>query len=210
MHIAGRAYDTGHGGSKATTTWPRVRIMLHAGFTKISMAVASSSHCQDKTNSGVVKSSEGVGRKGQMSSTTDSLAGIEQEYWMGTEIGRLEGYSFQGTVKVVDGSIQKGGKLGAGYMNLRAEKKRQQRKVGRDEEGSSSNCLEPAAFVLALYGIPVTKLMLYLCDNQALLKAVERQVGEGGKAMFEEAPDADILQEAIEQIRKRKTEERGT
>jgi len=138
------------------------------------------------------------------------LTGIEQEYWMGTEIGRLEGYSFQGTVKVVDGSIQKGGKLGAGYMNLRAEKKRQQRKVGRDEEGSSSNCLEPAAFVLALYGIPVTKLMLYLCDNQALLKAVERQVGEGGKAMFEEAPDADILQEAIEQIRKRKTEERGT
>jgi len=44
MHIAGRAYDTGHGGKKATTKWQRVRIMLHAEFAKISMAVASSSH----------------------------------------------------------------------------------------------------------------------------------------------------------------------
>ena len=34
-HIAGRAYDTGHGGSKATSTWQWVRITLHAGFTKI-------------------------------------------------------------------------------------------------------------------------------------------------------------------------------
>jgi len=51
------------------------------------------------------------------------LTGIEQEYWMGTEISRLEGYSFQGTVNVVDGSIQKGGKMGAGYVNLRVEKK---------------------------------------------------------------------------------------
>ena len=39
-----------------------------------------------------------------------------------------------------------------------------------------------AAFVLALRGTPVTKPMLYLCDNQALLKAVKRWVGEGGKA----------------------------
>jgi len=38
------------------------------------------------------------------------------------------------------------------------KRKRQQRKVGREEEGS--NCLELAAFVLALRGTPVTKLML--------------------------------------------------
>jgi len=80
----------------------------------------------------------------------------------------------------------------AGYMNLRKQKKRQQRKVGREEEGSSSNRPELAAFVLALHGTPVTKPMLYLCDNQAMLKAVKRWIGEGGKATLVGAPDTDI------------------
>ena len=43
--------------------------------------------------------------------------------------------------------------------------------------------------------------MLYLCDNPALLKAVERWVGEGGKATLVGAPDADILLEAIKELR---------
>jgi len=90
-------------------------------------------------------------------------------------------------------------------VNLRKQKKRQQRKVGREKEGSSSNRLELAAFVLALRGTPVTKPMLYLCDNQALLKAVKRWVGEGGKATLVGAPDANILLEAIEELRKRTT-----
>ena len=49
------------------------------------------------------------------------LTGIEQEYWtrMGTEIGRLGGYGFRGTVTAGDGSNQKGGEMGAGYVNLR-------------------------------------------------------------------------------------------
>ena len=58
------------------------------------------------------------------------LTGIEREYWMGTEIGRLGGYGFQGTVTAGDGYHQKGGKI-------RALRKRQQRKVGCEEEGSS-------------------------------------------------------------------------
>jgi len=77
------------------------------------------------------------------------LIGIEREYWMGTEIGRLGGYAFRGTVTADDGSNQKGMKTGAGYVNLRKQKKWQQRKVGREEEGSSSNRPELAAFVLA-------------------------------------------------------------
>jgi len=39
------------------------------------------------------------------------LTGIEQEYWMGTEIGRLGGYGFRGKVTAGDGSNQKGGKM---------------------------------------------------------------------------------------------------
>jgi len=65
--------------------------------------------------------------------------------------------------------------------------------VGREEECSSLNCPEQAAFVLALRGTPVTKFMLYLCNNQALLKAVKIWVGEGGSAMLVGAPDAVIL-----------------
>jgi len=41
------------------------------------MLCSQGSHCHDNTNSGVVDSSEGVGRKGRMSSTTDRCrAGI--------------------------------------------------------------------------------------------------------------------------------------
>ena len=89
---------------------------------------------------------------------------------MGAEIGRLGGYGFRSTVTAGDGSNKKGGKMGAGYVNLRKKKKRQQRKKGREEEGSSSNRPELAAFVLALRGTPVTKPMPCLCDKQALLK----------------------------------------
>jgi len=90
--------------------------------------------------------------------------------------------------------------MGAGYMNLQGKNSRQQRKVGREERGSSSNRPELAAFALALRGTPVTTPMLCLFDNQALLKAVKRWVSEVGKAKLVGAPDADILLEAIEEL----------
>ena len=43
------------------------------------------SHSLNKTNSGFVNSSEGVGRKDECQVR---LTGIEREYWMGTEISR--------------------------------------------------------------------------------------------------------------------------
>ena len=51
------------------------------------------------------------------------LTDIEREYWMGTEIGRLGGCGFRGTVTAGDGSNQKGGKMGAGYVNLQKKGK---------------------------------------------------------------------------------------
>jgi len=51
------------------------------------------------------------------------LTGIEREYWMGTEICRLGGYNFRGTVIAVDGSNQKVGKMGAEYVNLQKQRK---------------------------------------------------------------------------------------
>jgi len=49
-----------------------------------------------------------------------------------------------------------------------------------------------------------------LCDNQALLKAVKRWVGEGGKMTLVGAPDADILLEGSEELPKRTTAEAAT
>jgi len=45
--------------------------------------------------------------------------------------------------------------------------------------------------------------LLFVCDNQSLLKAVNRWIVEGEKATFVGAPDADILAAAIEILRKR-------
>jgi len=67
--------------------------------------------------------------------------------------------------------------------------------------------VELAAFVFALRGSPVTTSMLYLCDNQALLKAVKRWVGKSRKATLI-APDADILLEAIEVQKDQQQEQR--
>ena len=51
------------------------------------------------------------------------LRGRERDYWMGTEIGMLGGYGFQGQVIGGDGS-DKQGKMGAGYNNLRGKKEK--------------------------------------------------------------------------------------
>ena len=42
-----------------------------------------------------------------------------------------------------------------------------------------------------------------MCDNQSLLKAVNRWIGEGGKATLVGTPDTDILAAGIEILRKR-------
>jgi len=65
------------------------------------------------------------------------LTGIERKHRMGTEIGRLRGHGFRGTVTVGDGYNQKGGKMGAGYVNLRKNRKRQQGKVKSEQEGTT-------------------------------------------------------------------------
>jgi len=132
------------------------------------------------------------------------LKGGERDYWMGTEIGMLGGYGFQGQVTAGDES-DKQGKMGAGYNNLRRKKKKQQCKVGREEEGCSlsSNRPELAAFLLALRGTLIEEPLLYFCDNKSLLKAVNRWIGEGGKATLVWAPDAGILAAVIKILRNR-------
>ena len=70
--------------------------------------------------------------------------------------------------------------------------------MGREEEGSSSNQPEFAVFLLALRDTLIEEPLLCFCDDKSLLKAVNRWIGEGGKATLVGAPDADILAAAIE------------
>jgi len=107
----------------------------------------------------------------------------ERDYWMGTEIGMPGGYGSQGQVTAGDGS-DKQGKMGAGYNNLRRKKQKQQCKVGREEEGSSSNWPALAAFLLALHDTLIEEPLLYLCDNHSLLKAVTRWTSENYTCMY--------------------------
>ena len=74
--------------------------------------------------------------------------------------------------------------------------------VDREDDGTSSNRPELASLVLSLK-TRVTNNLLYLCDNQLLLKAVQKCTGEGPKQTLTNAPDADILREIIELLKMR-------
>jgi len=73
----------------------------------------------DEKISVLQKAAEVSGRKDECQVR---LKGRERNYWMGTEIGMLGGYGFQGQVMAGDGSDKKG-KMGARYHNLRRKKK---------------------------------------------------------------------------------------
>ena len=57
---------------------------------------------------------------------------------MGTEIGQLGGYGFQGVTLGVDGSCKEG-KMGSGCHKFREEGEGKCARVDREEEGMSSN-----------------------------------------------------------------------
>ena len=121
-----------------------------------------------------------------------NLEGPERNYWLGSEAGMLGCYWFSGVVFAGDGSDHKG-RMGAGAYCLGDPDVQQCVGVGREEEGTSSNRPELAALVLALRKTRFTDNLLYLCDNQSLLKAVQKWMGEGPKQTMANALDADSL-----------------
>ena len=100
----------------------------------------------------------------------------EHKYWMGTEIGMLGGCGIQGQVTAGDSS-DKQGKMGAGYNNLRRNEKKQQCKVGREEEGSSSNRPELAAFLLALRDTLIEASRCCICVTTCHCCRQSRSIG---------------------------------
>ena len=73
-----------------------------------------------------------------------NLQGLERDFWLGTEAGRLGCYEFPGEKWEGDGSVSKDG-MGAGSVRLQHPKRLLTAKVGRSEEGSNSLRQELAA-----------------------------------------------------------------
>jgi hypothetical protein len=124
------------------------------------------------------------------------LNDLEWDYWMGTEVRQLGGYGFQGAILGVDGSC-KDGTMGSWCCKFQGEEADKCARVGREEEGTSSNRPELVRIVLALQSATLSEDVLLLCDNAAVLCAIKKWVGQGGKATLTTAPDADILQEIV-------------
>jgi ribonuclease HI len=121
---------------------------------------------------------------------------LERAYWTGTEIGQLGGYGFQGVTLGVDGSC-KDGRLGSGCYKFGEKGEGKCARVGREDEGTSSNRPELGGMVLALQSAALSGDALLLCDNEAVLRVIRKWVGQGGKATLATAPNADILREII-------------
>ena len=102
--------------------------------------------------------------------------------------------------------------MGAGCCRLGAPEADQTTRVGREEEGSSSNRPELGGVVLAsrLRQAELDEDVLILCDNESVLKVIRKWVGQGGRASLARAPDADILGEIFELLRARINAGRAT
>jgi ribonuclease HI len=137
------------------------------------------------------------------------LNDLERAYWMGTEVGLLGGYGFQGVTLGVDGSC-KDGKMGSGCCKFKEEGAGKCARVGREEEGMSSNRPELGGIVLALQSAALSEDALLLCDNEAVLCVIKKWVGQGGKATLATAPDADILREIVRLLTRRVRAGRAT
>jgi len=112
-HEAGEKMDTkgGKGQSVRWKAWWRQGNIKYAMSEKYASCwVHQDCHVADEQKA-ALKTAAGV--SGEKEECQMRLKGRERDYWMGTEIGMLGGYGFQGQVTAGDGS-DKQGKMGAG------------------------------------------------------------------------------------------------
>jgi ribonuclease HI len=87
--------------------------------------------------------------------------------------------------------------MGSGCCKFKEGEADKRARVGREEEGTSSNRPELGGIVLALQSAALSEDVLLLCDNEAVLCTIKKWVEQGGKATLATAPDADILKDII-------------
>jgi ribonuclease HI len=169
---------------------------VEAKFNTVNMTAWVHQECDAMEEEALTKLQEAWDSSEQKDECVVSLDDLERACWMGTEVGQLGGYGFQGATLGVDGSC-KDGQMGSGCCKLREEEADKCARMGRKEEGRSSNRPELGGVVLALQSTALSEDALLLCDNEAVLRNVKKWVGQGGKATLATAPDADILREIV-------------
>jgi len=131
--------------------------------------------------------------------------GTEGKYWAGTEAGLMGIASFPGLIYATDGSQEKKN-MGAGFY-MHNDATGGFYRVGRYEEGSSSNRAEHAAACIALeHAIRFAESkrpLILLTDSKCLLMAIQKWLGEGIDPIIKTSPDGDILREILELLRNR-------
>jgi hypothetical protein len=131
-------------------------------------------------------------------SYTIDLTGAEATYWLGTESGLLGAFQFDGACTVGDGSCDvRSLSMGPGFCNLNSlkwlteepftptrmheQRSKQSHKVGREEEGMSSNRPEQVALRECLEAHPDNDNLLYLTVSEATLQDINKWIGGGAK-----------------------------
>ncbi len=151
---------------------------------------------------------------------TIDLTGTEATYWLGTESGLLGAFHFEGACTAGDGSCDvKSLSMGADFCNLKSlewltekpltppwlheQRSNQSHKVGREEEGMSSNRPELVALRECLEAHPDNENLLYLTDRETTLQVINKWIGGGAKLSLAKTADTDILRVIIVKLQQR-------
>jgi hypothetical protein len=86
---------------------------------------------------------------------------------------------------------------------LQEQRSRESSKVGREEEGLSSNRPELVTLRECLEAHEDHVDLLYLTDSEASLQAIHQWIGCGAKLNLSKSPDGDILKAIILKLQKR-------
>ncbi len=147
-------------------------------------------------------------------SYTIDLTGTEATYWLGTESGLLGAFHFDGAYTAGDGSCDvRSLSMGVGFSSLNSlkwltekpltptrlheQRSNQSHKVGREEEGMSSNRPELVPLRECLETHPDSENLLYLTDNETTLQSINKWIGGGAKLSLAKTADADVLRDII-------------
>jgi hypothetical protein len=133
-----------------------------------------------------------------------ALQGLERQFWLGTEAGRLGCYDFSGETWAGDGSANNG-EMGAGSVCLQRQDKCLVVRAGREEEGVNS--LRPDwqqwLGLRTLQATPSVVDLLNLFDSETTLDKVSRWIGSGSRTTLAGNANADIMKTIIECVRER-------
>jgi ribonuclease HI len=88
------------------------------------------------------------------------------------------------------------------HVRMHEQRSKQSHKVGREEEGMSSNRPELVALRECLEEHPDNVNLLYLTDSEATLQAINKWIGGGAKLSLTKTTDADVLKTIIVKLQR--------